>query len=461
MAHRRLRRSEVVGYSVGSFGTGGFGTVPGLLLLFYLTDTLGVAAAVAGVIVFIPKLWDVVIDPVLGSLSDRTMLRRGSRRPWLLVGAISLPVVFVLTFAAPGRVSDAGAGVWVAVFFVLAVTAFSVFQVSYLAMPAEITDDYTERIDLMSWRIVFLTIAILLFGVAAPILVDAGGGGRTGYLTMAVVVGVLMGLAMLGAWWGTRTTTAHSVPDQAATVGEQVAALRENRDFAILLGAFVLQALATGTMLAGAVYVATYLLGDETLTSVLFACLVAPAVLVMPVWRALGLRLGKQRGFLLATLTFLVATVALILLRSYPPVLVYAVVGLVGVAYAGMQMFPLAMLPDTLAADAARSGKQRAGVFTGIWTAGETTGFALGPAIVAAVLAVTGFVSTTADETAAQPDSALTGITLAFSALPAALALLSVPLVLRYTLSAQRLGALTSTAPPTSGGASSVERLAP
>ena len=104
---------------------------------------------------------------------------------------------------------------------------------------------------------------------------------------------------------------------------------------------------------------------------------------------------------------------------------------------------------------------QRAGVFTGIWTAGETTGFALGPAIVAAVLAVTGFVSTTADETAAQPDSALTGITLAFSALPAALALLSVPLVLRYTLSAQRLGALTSTAPPTSGGASSVERLAP
>lgn len=436
---QHLSRRERIGYAVGSFGTGGFGTVPGLLLLFYLTDTLGVAAALAGVIVFLPKLWDVVIDPVLGSLSDRTMVRRGERRPWLLLGGLTLPVAFLLTFAAPGGLTGYAAAAWVGVFFVASVTAFSIFQVSYLAMPAEITDDYRERIDLMSWRIVFLTIAILAFGVVAPVLVDVGGDGRSGYLFMAVVVGLLLGAAMLGAWYGTRTTGARGVPSEGATLREQLAAIRENRDFSLLLCAFVLQALATGTMLAGAIYVASYLLGDETLTSVLFACLVGPAILVMPVWRAIGLRLGKQRGYLGATLVFTVAVVALVFLRSYPDALVYLVVGLVGVAYAGMQMFPLAMLPDTLAADAAVSGKQRAGVFTGIWTAGETTGFALGPAIVAMVLAVTGFISTTEGETAVQPESALTGIALAFSLLPAVLAVASIPFVLRYRLTAQRL----------------------
>ncbi len=444
MAGSRLRRGEVIGYAVGSFGTGGFGTVPGLLLLFYLTDTVGVPAAAAGVIVFIPKLWDVVIDPFIGSASDRTMVRRGTRRPWLLLGGLTLPVVFLLTFAAPSGLDGLGAGVWVAVFFVLSVTAFSVFQVSYLAMPAEITDDYDERIDIMSWRIVFLTLAILLFGVAAPIIVDVGGGGRAGYLTMGIVIGVLMGLAMVGAWYGTRTTRAHAVPEQGATLSEQIGALRENRDFTTLLGAFVLQALATGTMLAGAVYVATYLLGDDTLTSVLFACLVGPAVLVMPLWRAIGRRLGKKQGFVAATVVFIGAVVALVFIRSYPPLAVYGVVAVVGIAYAGMQMFPLSMLPDTLAADAARSGRQRAGVFTGIWTAGETTGFALGPAIVAMVLAVTGFVSSTADETAAQPDGALTGIAMAFSVIPAILAVLSLPLVLRYALSSARLSELTT-----------------
>ncbi len=441
----RLTRGQKVGYAVGSFGTGGFATVPGLLLLFYLTDVLGVAAAVAGVLVLVPKLWDVVIDPGLGAASDRTMLRRGSRRPWLLAGGLLLPVAFVLTFAAPSGLEGTTAGLWAGVFFLAAVTAFSMFQVSYLAMPAEITDDYHERTDLMAWRIVFLTLAILIFGVAAPLLVDAAGGGRAGYVTMGVVVGVLLGASLVGAWFGTRTTRAYGVPEHGSSFADQVDALRQNRWFATLLAAFVLQALATGTMLAGAVYVATYVLGDSTLTSVLFACLVAPAVLVMPAWRLWGRRVGKQRAFLLATVLFVGATLALALIRAYPPVLVYVVTGLVGIAYAGMQMFPLSMLPDTLAADAARSGRQRAGLFTGLWTAGETTGFALGPAIVAAVLAVTGFVSSTSEQDVTQPASALTGIVLAFSVLPAALAVLSLPLVLRYDLSAEQLHALVET----------------
>jgi Na+/melibiose symporter-like transporter len=440
----RLSRGQRIGYAVGSFGTGGFATVPGLLLLFYLTDVLGVAAALAGVLVFLPKVWDVVIDPFLGSASDTTMLRHGSRRRWLLVGGVLLPVFFVATFAAPAGLDGLSAGVWAGLFFVAAVTAFSTFQVSYLAMPAEITDDYHERIDLMAWRIVFLTLAILLFGVAAPLIVDAGGGGRGGYVAMALVVGLLLGASLLGAWAGTRSMRAYAVPQRAATLREQIAALGENPWFATLLAAFVLQALATGVMLAAAVYVATYVLGDAALTSVLFACLVAPAVLVMPLWRLLGLRVGKRRAFLAATLLFVAAAAALVGLPSYPAVAVYAITGVVGVAYAGMQMFPLSMLPDTLAADAARSGQQRAGLFTGLWTAGETTGFALGPAIVAGVLALTGFVSTTAGQGVTQPATALSGIVLAFSALPAVLALASVPLVLRYDLSAEQLNDLVA-----------------
>ena len=442
-----LTRGQRIGYAVGSFGTGGFGTVPGLLLLFYLTDTLGVAAAVAGVVVFLPKLWDVVIDPLLGSLSDRTMVRRGTRRPWLLLGGLTLPLAFLLTFAAPSGLPGQAAALWVAVFFIASVTAFSVFQVSYLAMPAEITDDYRERIDLMSWRIVFLSLAILLFGVAAPLLVEAGGGGRAGYTVMAVVVGAALGLAMLGAWLGTRTTTAHGAPAEPASLAEQVAAIGENRPFANLLAAFLLQALAVGTAFSGIVYVATYLLGDQSLTSVIFASLIAPALLVMPVWRAVGLRVGKQRGYLLATLLFTAAMVALVFLRAYPPPLVYLCVGLAGTAYAGMQMFPLSMLPDTLAADAVTSRRQRAGVFTGIWTAGETTGFAVGPAVLAAVLAVTGFVSSTEGATATQPGSALTGIVVAFAVIPAVLTALSVPLVRRYDLTAQRLHELLEGSP--------------
>jgi len=55
-----LSRATVARYAVGSLGTGGFATLPGLVLVYYLTDSLGVAAIVAGVVVTVAKVWDVV-----------------------------------------------------------------------------------------------------------------------------------------------------------------------------------------------------------------------------------------------------------------------------------------------------------------------------------------------------------------------------------------------------------------
>ena len=114
---------------------------------------------------------------------------------------------------------------------------------------------------------------------------------------------------------------------------------------------------------------------------------------------------------------------------------VYAATALVGVGYAGTQVFPMAMLPDAAAVDARRTGENRAGVYTGVWTAGETLGLALGPGVFALVLALGGYVSSeNVDVT--QPGSALTAITLGFSLLPAALVLASLWWLRRYSLDA-------------------------
>ena len=59
----RLSADTIARYAIGSIGTGGFATLPGLVLAYYLTDNLGVAAATAGLIITLAKLWDVVIDP--------------------------------------------------------------------------------------------------------------------------------------------------------------------------------------------------------------------------------------------------------------------------------------------------------------------------------------------------------------------------------------------------------------
>ena len=104
MPRDRLTRAQTAGYAAGSVGTGGFGTLPGLVLAYYLTDTLGVAAAVATFVVFAPKALDVVLNPAIGAWSDSWARRTGSRRRFLTIGAVLLPVFFALTFAVPDGV---------------------------------------------------------------------------------------------------------------------------------------------------------------------------------------------------------------------------------------------------------------------------------------------------------------------------------------------------------------------
>jgi Na+/melibiose symporter-like transporter len=117
-----------------------------------------------------------------------------------------------------------------------------------------------------------------------------------------------------------------------------------------------------------------------------------------------------------------------------PGAWVYAPVALAGAGYAGMQSLPMSMLPDVISHDARAHGPGAAGAFGGIWTAGETTGMALGATALTVILAITGYVSSVADEHAVQSSSALAGIVLSFSIVPAALIGLSLISLTRYKL---------------------------
>ncbi len=421
-------------YAIGSLGTGGFGTLPGLVLVYFLTDSLGITALAAGVVVTLAKVWDVIIDPVIGTASDRSLARRGSRRPLMILGSIALPVFFALTFAVPQGLGELPSGAWVLIAFVLTATAFSLFQVPYIALPAELTSDYDARTRLLSVRVVVLTFAILLFGAGGPIL-------RTqfGYLGMAIIAGLIIGLGMLvSAFVAPKGPTAE-VPrvSLAESYRAGFSALRRSQPFRALLLTFLLQGLATGAMLAGAQYVATWVLQSEDAVTFLFVALIAPALFFAPVWGVIARRLGKERAFVIASVIFGVAAVSMTLLAIAPGPWVYGSVAVAGAAYAGMQSLPMAMLPDVISHDAKRTGDGQAGIFGGVWTAGETTGMALGATLLTIVLTITGYRSATQipnDVLDPQTPMAILGIVLSFSVVPAVIIAASLISFARYRL---------------------------
>jgi GPH family glycoside/pentoside/hexuronide:cation symporter len=407
--------------------TGAFGTVPGLLLLPYLTDTLGVAAGVSGLLVLLPKAWDVLVNPVAGRISDH----RGSRRPFLLIAGLLLSVLFAAIFAAPFS-GGAASGAYVAFAFLAAATAFAFFQVPYVAMPAELTDGYAERTRLMTWRVAVLALAILVSGALAPLVVELTGGGREGHRWSGAFVGALIVVGTLGTFFGTRKAQSRQAGESEPSLRAQLRVASGNAPFRALLICWVVQAAGIGTMLAGVKYFADHVLVQKSGATFLFAAFVGPALLVMPVWTAVGRRHGKLRSLIAASLLFALAALALIAAPSLPAVAVYLIVAVVGAGYAGQQVFAMAMLPDCIARDTARTGRRQAGVFTGLWTAGETFGLALGPGIYALLLQIFGYASSATGEAAVQSDTARLGVLLGFTVVPALLVGAAVVLLRRY-----------------------------
>ncbi|GAB3482405.1 Na+/melibiose symporter-like transporter [Amycolatopsis cihanbeyliensis] len=422
-------------FSFGSFVTAPFATVPGLLLLPYLTDTMAVPAAAAGAIVLVPKAWDVLFNPIAGRISDRALRRQGSRRPVLLLGGCGVALLFMGLFAHPGLGSVAADAGYVVVVFFVAATAYAFFQVPYNALPAEITDAYDERTRMSAWRIAMLALAILVSGAGAPAIAN-GIGGVAGYRLMSVAVAALMLTGALVVYFGLRDAPVGTRRDLTPRIRELAATMRGWRPFQWLLAVYVVQSVGVGTLLAGVVYAARHVLGDPGLQTFLFAGFVGPAMLVMPLWSRLGRRGGKLVGFRVASGLFGGALLVLSASTILPTPVVFGFVALAGVGYAGVQVFPLAILPDLIAVEERRTGATRAGVAAGLWTAAETLGLALGPGLFGLVLAVGGYVSTMEQATVAQPESAITAIVLGFSSIPGVLILLGIPLLRRSVLPA-------------------------
>ena len=50
----------------------------------FMTDTFGVPAGAASIIMFIATLWDAINDPIMGGICDRTRSRWGRYRPYMI-----------------------------------------------------------------------------------------------------------------------------------------------------------------------------------------------------------------------------------------------------------------------------------------------------------------------------------------------------------------------------------------
>ena len=177
----KLRVSEKIGYGFGDFASVLFWQSITMNMLFFYTDVFKIAnatkaAVVAGTMIMTSRLFDAVIDPVIGMAADRTETRWGKFRPYLLWMAIPLAITATLMFSTP-NFGESGKIIYAYVTLFLFMACYAGINIPYSSLLGVLSPDPTERTSASSFKFTFAYIAGMTVSATSLILAKYFGNG--------------------------------------------------------------------------------------------------------------------------------------------------------------------------------------------------------------------------------------------------------------------------------------------
>ena len=182
--------SEKIGYALGDAAAGGITwKVMSIAFPLFFTNVFGLTVADTATLMLIARMFDVVTDPLMGSLADRTQSRWGTYRPWLIFGAVPLGLIFALLLYTPD-LGLTGKRIWAYTFYLLMMVVYTAVNVPYGSLLGVMTDDDNEKNQFSSFRMVGAYAMGFVTLLSFPYLQKmVGGSDQHQY----AVVGALLG----------------------------------------------------------------------------------------------------------------------------------------------------------------------------------------------------------------------------------------------------------------------------
>lgn len=435
----QLSRGAMIAWGIGTLGPVTVLTATNALLLRFLTDHYGLAAGLAASLIAISKFYDAFADVAMGVVSDRTKSRWGRRRPYLIGGAVLLAVSLFAIFAPPQFASGTSRTIYMALILMFYATAYTVFNVPYMAMPGEMTRTYHERTELMRWRVYGVGLAIIIASAVGPKLLQYFGGGEDAYAKMALVFAPIVIGAGIVAFYGTASTPSTERVLTHHSFGEQVRSAAANRPFVILVMVKFITLMSLGIQSIFPFFFQRILAVPDGVLGTYFLCQSSMFLLAPSLWLWCSKRWGKKATFMVALAISLPVWASWFLaVQGEPLWLVYARGVIIGISGSGVILMGQSMLPDTMEYDYQRTGLRREGIFAALYTTVEKLSGALGVALVGALLGAFGYVQSRGGPVE-QPESALWAIRFSMAFVPAAITLAGMAALTFYQLDERKL----------------------
>ena len=181
--NQKISISEKIGYSLGDCSANFVFQMMMIYQTKFYTDVFGLEGAIAGSVMLIARIVDAFVDPTVGILSDKTQTRWGKYRPWILWTALPFMVFYVLAFYNPGIEDKSLVAVYATISYTLLMTLYSFNNTPYASLGGVMTSDIKERNSITSIRFVAATVAqFVVQGLTLPLVGKfAGADGDKGH----------------------------------------------------------------------------------------------------------------------------------------------------------------------------------------------------------------------------------------------------------------------------------------
>ncbi len=416
-------------YGVGDIGNAVVNSAVQFFLLAFYTDGALIAAGLASTALWVAKFWDAVNDPLFGWLSDRTVSRFGKRRVYMIFGALPLAICIALLWFVPPGLPDVWVFVWIVLTFVLFDTFWTLTNVPYYALTAELTEDYDERSGLTAFRMVLGVPAYIVGAALTPFLVGLFASKRTGYGVVGVIYGLLAAAVLWIAAAGIRERRSIVESKAQTPPWRSFLATFRNRPFVRLIVAYLLTNVGFALIKTLLYYFLTYHLNMEAQVPVVMLLLLLFVALFLFPWKKLAERLNKGPAYALGMIIGGLAVGLTFLLPQGQTPWVYVIAAVAGIGFSAQWVFPWAMVPDVVEIDRLASGEHRGGMYYGVWGLVTKLSDALGLVTAGWVLQIFGYVPNVA-----QSAETLLGIRLFFGPVPLLFFVLALPLLIWYPI---------------------------
>ncbi len=311
-----MQPKEVLSYSFAGLGQNMIFQIVSAYFMFYLTDAVGLNPLWLAIMFLCERLFDGAIDPIMGTIVDRTRTKAGKMRPYLKWTPIPIAILTIALFCQFMPTETTTQQIWA--FVITTITycmwsvAYTIVDVPYWGLASSMTSDTNKRNTMLSVARLFCTIGAGIVTVIIPMVQgaveNAAAGDEAalaqGYKILYLVAAIIVAIAAIPTFFiGYKNTKERYYEEDAnkASLGHNIKLLVKNKPILLLIASGVLGALRL-TYISSALYYAKYNLSSTAVASVVTFLIVPGGLIATLTTPWLSKKLGKRNLFIISHL---------------------------------------------------------------------------------------------------------------------------------------------------------------